>query len=317
MTDIAYLGEAPGKVGMQQGKVFAGPPGKLLKGMATTAGLPWEDAWKGYVMGITPKAKLEGHEIRKQLDIWVPKLKLPKAKVYIAAGNLATQTLLTGNMDSRHRGVLKHAASVVSAEEARGLVDLPPGSHVIPIRHPFALLSGGDQSFPSTRMSLQRAALLLAGALPEAPEPIFRLFATDIEPCWRAAQRVGRVTFDLETPYSHDKIYIGAFTAGGITWVFDEVNTVILAKKFFAQDKITIGGQNSATFDEPVLHRRGVVEVLDSKAPRYDTRWMDAFLRPRMPHDLASLAAHWLPWGPPNWKPMISEAVHPMSETGR
>ena len=316
--DVAFLGEGPGAEEVRLKIGFVGPVGRLLRGMATTAGLPWRpDTWIGNVMWVPPTTPIQGSEIRKQLDLWIPKLKLPFAKVYIAVGNLACHALVSGNHPSRWRSIMYHAASVVPAKEAVGLVPIPNKAAVIvPIRHPSALLRGDDQWFPSTRLALQRAALVLKGESPQPPHSKFHLFTDDTETCFQRAAAAGMVTFDLETPYSHDLIYIGAFTVGEETWVFDEFRTVGLCRRLFAQNKIMVGGQNSATFDLPVLQRRGV-DILGSKTPHFDTRWVHALLAPRMPHNLAHIATHTLPWAPPNWKPMISEDIHPMSEVGR
>lgn len=240
---------------------------------------------------------------------------IPTADIYVAVGREATLVLASGRLPQRWQSVEDHASSVI--REPRGLCTLPPGAVVVPIHLPGfipvehkarqAALWGNEEWYPSQRLTMRRVRALLDGTLPVAPPQDFKLFAglNDITDLVVVAKEAGGCALDLETPRDGGSIYIGAFAVGSKAWVLDSVGAIAAAKALFDDPSIRIYGQNLVTFDLPILSAHGV--RWPSGVVR-DSRWMDSKLRPRMPHDLASMAAHTLSWAEPNWKP-LGEAV--------
>jgi len=151
--------------------------------------------------------------------------------------------------------------------------------------------------------------------LPAPPPRREQLFAVREQAATvlRAATSSGAVSIDLETTRDASEILIGGFCVDEQVWVFDAHDTLYVASLLFANPSIRVDGQNHVTFDLPRLAERGVRWPAGGVR---DTRWMDGKLRPRMPHNLAHMAAHWLPWAPPNWK-HLSDGVSVFSEQGR
>ena len=247
---------------------------------------------------------------------------IPAHDIYVAVGREATLALVSGRLSQRYQGLDCHASSVVRSP--MGVCALPADSVVVPVAMPGFIpeensakqiaLFGNEEWYPSQRLALQRVRALLDGVLPAAPPHSFTLYAgaAHFGELREAALAASGVSIDLETPWGADSIYIGAFSVGSRTWVFESEDMVRAARRLFAEPSVGVYGQNLTTFDMPILMEHDVMWPLGAVR---DSRWMDSKLRPRMPHDLASIAAHTLPWAPQNWKPM-GEAT-PLSEQHR
>lgn len=316
---LTVIGESPGVEEVEEGEPFVGMVGRKLKRMFLNVGLPWKPHIRiGNVMESQPRMELKGHLLdimcrqnasRLQKDIG-------ESKVYLLVGNLATRCCLTFNMPSRYKSVIAHAAAIYNSGEARGLITFPHNSHIIAIRHPSALLRGEDQWYPSCKIGLERAAHLLQADEPTtnpAPPRTLKAGERHIKEVVEAAIDIGRYSLDIETPYDHSCIYLVGVHVGGRSYIFTDEAAKEVSTQLAESGAIFVG-QNHSTFDIKILHERWGVPL---PTIQRDTRWMDADLRPRMPHDLAHMAAHWIASAPGNWKPMTENEDNPYSSKNR
>ena len=324
---LVYLGQNTGEVEEAVGYGFAGPSGVKLWGVASRAGLPARrfefseqfartigvgPAGDAFVANAVPCRYLSGSKLVNDVtehDVveWTPWLqqRLPRnAKVIITVGSEALLAAATGHLPEKWRGVMDHAGSVIAPGEARGF--LQHSAYVVPVPHTAYLLAGGDQFLPLVRRQMRRAAQILAtGTWQREPFPPTVPWADEkhFDRVLAAGKAQGWLSIDIETP-RHERptrtVDIASFSTLTASWCFDGRVGLALWKRIY-EAGIKVVGQNFAVFDAVVGARNGVTPDWD-RLEMVDTLWLDALLRPRMPHRLHQVAAFWNADAPACWK---------------
>jgi uracil-DNA glycosylase family 4 len=131
-SDIAFVGEAPGKYEDQTGRPFVGRAGKLLEQMLEKIGYTREDVWIGNVIKHRPPENRDPlpDEIKACEPYLTMQLETINPKLVVTLGRFAMSYFHKDGKISRDRGQLI-------------VLDL---HNVYPVYHPAAALRNGDMA---------------------------------------------------------------------------------------------------------------------------------------------------------------------------
>ena len=126
-TDVAFIGEAPGRDEDLQGEPFVGKAGQLLTRILEAIRFRREDVFIGNILKCRPPENRDPtpEEIEQCLPILEEQLKIIRPKILCTLGRIAAQTLLRTN---------------APLSRLRGTVHTLHGMKILVTYHPAALL---------------------------------------------------------------------------------------------------------------------------------------------------------------------------------
>ena len=212
-TDLAIVGEAPGRQEIRNGVPFIGPAGNLLNLTLAEFGVKREEVFVTNVVLCRP-VDAEGKDapppaaaIQACSGRLKAELAAVRPKVTIAVGNTAAQTLL-----NTKQGITKvHGAVEYSSEY---------GCHIMPTYHPAAVLHGAHGFFDDIYDEFQRAIQFVRGDIPlpgeynppwtfvqepELADAVLAGLESRADRAWRDRKQL-KLSYDTESKPDHDQV---------------------------------------------------------------------------------------------------------------
>ena len=184
-SGVLLLGQSPGEVEDQQGRVFVGPTGKFLSDATAAAGLTDFFVTNPIRCMIPAKAKVNPEWLKACKPYLAEELAEQQPKYILVMGNEALQSL-TG-----HRDIVKHTGKMVWSDKW--------GAWIYPIPHPSSVLynRGTEESW---KRELTQFARIVQGQVWEAPPVDVELLDTvdKVARFIKELRSADRFTYDYE-----------------------------------------------------------------------------------------------------------------------